>query len=508
MVGYFSNLRLLIIRHGNKSRSLSCLSIKDVNISGSLSCLSNELRYVEWEDYPFMYLPSSFQPIQLVELILKHSSIKYLWKDKKYLPKLRKLWLPESRNLIEMPNFDDFPNLEQLDLEGCESLVKLDPSIGLLSKLVYLNLKGCSSLKSISNTIFGLSSLEYLYMSGCSKVSFNNPRASSIQLFGRTIVPFTAPPVQVEWLYCMSSIDISFCGLHQLPDAIGCLHQLQSLNLEGNYFVSLLNLNLNELSKLVYLNLDHCVFLESLPQLPFPTAINWDPFKIGLYIFNCPKLNERECRIAFSWLIQFIRANPQFSDVIDIVFPGSEIPSWFNNQSEGDRILIDYSPIKHDINNDIIGLVCCSVFSIEPSEQPISPYPGTTALKIELHLTGFYLGGKVAMSYWPEPYHHNTILLSFERNLINCKTNHIWLTYFPRKLSWYVRDFHGTMIVKFGNFQPRVNNKVKNCGYGWLHRKGLQEFNLTTMHSVDSLALKFKSLTIQDEASPQLHSFI
>jgi hypothetical protein len=83
MVGYFSNFRLLIIRHGNKSRSLSCLSNKDVNISGSLSCLSNELRYVEWEDYPFMYLPSSFQPNQLVELILKHSSIKYLWKDKK-----------------------------------------------------------------------------------------------------------------------------------------------------------------------------------------------------------------------------------------------------------------------------------------------------------------------------------------------------------------------------------------------------------------------------------------
>jgi hypothetical protein len=197
--------------------------------------------------------------------------------------------------------------------------------------------------------------------------------------------------------------------------------------------------------------------------------------------------------------------------VIDIVIPGSEIPSWFNNQSEGDKILIDNFPIIHDINNHIIGFLCCSVFSIEPSEQhrePIYGYPGRTALKIELHLTGFHLDGTVDKSKWGEPDHDNTILLSFEKNLINCKTNHIWLTYFPRKLSWYVPDFHGTMIVKFGNFQPRVNNKVKNCGYGWLHRKGLQEFNLTTMHSVDSLALKFKSLTIQDEASPQLHSFI
>ncbi|KAK2380964.1 disease resistance protein RUN1 [Trifolium repens] len=75
MVEYFSNLRLLIIKDMEKF----------VNVSGSLSCLSNKLRYVEWFYYPFMYLPSSFQPIQLVELILFQSSIKHLWKDKKVL---------------------------------------------------------------------------------------------------------------------------------------------------------------------------------------------------------------------------------------------------------------------------------------------------------------------------------------------------------------------------------------------------------------------------------------
>jgi hypothetical protein len=70
MVEYFSNLRLLIIE-------------LHVNASRSLHYLSNELEYVEWEEYPFMYLPSSFQPNQLVELILVHSRIKKLWKRKK-----------------------------------------------------------------------------------------------------------------------------------------------------------------------------------------------------------------------------------------------------------------------------------------------------------------------------------------------------------------------------------------------------------------------------------------
>jgi hypothetical protein len=49
------------------------------------------------------------------------------------------------------------------------------------------------------------------------------------------------------------------------------------------------------------------------------------------------------------------------------------------------------------------------------------------------------------------------------------------------------------MNVKFGS-----NNKVKNCGYGWLHKQGLQEFNLTTMHPGNSSALKSKILAIED----------
>ncbi|KAK2434580.1 disease resistance protein RUN1 [Trifolium repens] len=73
MVEYFSNLRLLIIRQNQEY----------VNAPGSLSCLSNDLRYVEWLNYPFMYLPSSFQPIHLVELILVQSSIEKLWEGKK-----------------------------------------------------------------------------------------------------------------------------------------------------------------------------------------------------------------------------------------------------------------------------------------------------------------------------------------------------------------------------------------------------------------------------------------
>jgi len=71
-ISKMSNLRLLIIK-------------RCYNFSGSLLSLSNKLRYVEWDWYPFKYLPSNFHPNELVELKLWGSKIKELWKNKKVL---------------------------------------------------------------------------------------------------------------------------------------------------------------------------------------------------------------------------------------------------------------------------------------------------------------------------------------------------------------------------------------------------------------------------------------
>jgi len=92
-----SNLRLLIVKYSG-------------NISGSPNCLSNKLRYVEWYEYPFMYLPSSFQPNQLVELIMKRSNIKQLWKNKKVLQIL--LLFFSLRNINKLETIQAFPSFE------------------------------------------------------------------------------------------------------------------------------------------------------------------------------------------------------------------------------------------------------------------------------------------------------------------------------------------------------------------------------------------------------------
>jgi len=69
----------------SKMNNLELLILKNVNCYGTLDYISNELRYLYWNHFPCMSLPSTFHPDQLVELILPHSNIKQLWEGKKVI---------------------------------------------------------------------------------------------------------------------------------------------------------------------------------------------------------------------------------------------------------------------------------------------------------------------------------------------------------------------------------------------------------------------------------------
>ena len=52
--------------------------MSNVHLPEGLSFLSNKLRMMEWHDYPLKSMPNSFQPDNLVELIMPRSHIKQL----------------------------------------------------------------------------------------------------------------------------------------------------------------------------------------------------------------------------------------------------------------------------------------------------------------------------------------------------------------------------------------------------------------------------------------------
>ena len=65
-------------------KNLRLLKILNVEFVGScLGYLSNELRLLEWNEYPLASMPSSFKPANLVELNMSNSHIKHLWEESK-----------------------------------------------------------------------------------------------------------------------------------------------------------------------------------------------------------------------------------------------------------------------------------------------------------------------------------------------------------------------------------------------------------------------------------------
>lgn len=256
-----------------------------------------------------------------------------------------------------MPSFREIPNLEWLDLGGCIKLVQIDPSIGILRRLAKLNLKKCINLVSIPSSIFGMSSLKHLNLSGCPKLlnqlyekqrsikhleKLNNRKTTTQNQSTSSIYKALMPPFRFPFfrkredsvglllpslshLSCLQYLDLSFCNLLRIPDAIGWLHCIEILNLGGNNFVTLPS-SIKELTKLRLLNLEHCKQLKYLPELPSSTILParkafFGRYQAGLYIFDCPNLKKMEgCySLAFSWMVRLLEVpTPSFPLSISI----------------------------------------------------------------------------------------------------------------------------------------------------------------------------------------------
>ncbi|MED6140665.1 hypothetical protein PIB30_095480, partial [Stylosanthes scabra] len=212
------------------------------------------------------------------------------------LHNLTHMELCHSKNLVKIPNLSQAPNLEKLNLYGCVKLVHLDASIGSLEKLSFLNLGNCKNLVNIPNSIFHLNSLQILSLSGCSKLFkyqlLEKPRKSeqlntcqSVQThMTSSICKTLTRPLHFisstrrransvgllfpSWshLSALTYLDISFCNLVQIPDAVGNLRCLEWLNIGGNNTVTLPDC-IKELPKLRELNLQYCMTIIGLALL-------------------------------------------------------------------------------------------------------------------------------------------------------------------------------------------------------------------------------------------------
>ncbi|KAM7469097.1 hypothetical protein LguiA_007280 [Lonicera macranthoides] len=177
-----------------KMAKLRLLEIHYTHIPKGPDYLPNELRWIDWDEYPSNYLPTTFEADNLVGLRLHRSGLRQLWEGRTSLFQLRKCQ-KTTRSLVLAPIWG-LTSLTSLDLTDCNllegaipsglgSLFSLEelclggnnfenlPSLNQLSQLAQLELNRCKMLRELPELP---SSLNKLFANDCASLRVSADR--------------------------------------------------------------------------------------------------------------------------------------------------------------------------------------------------------------------------------------------------------------------------------------------------------------------------------------------
>ncbi|KAI8571082.1 hypothetical protein RHMOL_Rhmol01G0089100 [Rhododendron molle] len=228
-----------------KMNNLWLLHLDYVHLTTGYEHISRRLLWLSWKGFPLNCIPWDFSMEKLVALDLRYSSLKQVWNRNMILHKLKFLYLSHCHYLTRTPDFSGLYSVEELWLNDCKSLVEVDESIRCLNKLLVLDMKNCTKLWKLPSGIWMLKSLERLDLSGCSKLGNLGVFIGPIyKLWCSFFLSWTWPSKAVDSIRlsrtpvqassCLTELYMDGCHLSYLPDEIGNLISLRTLDLTQN----------------------------------------------------------------------------------------------------------------------------------------------------------------------------------------------------------------------------------------------------------------------------------
>ncbi|XP_050114756.1 disease resistance protein RPV1-like isoform X9 [Malus sylvestris] len=228
-------------------KKLRLLHLKNVRLNGEYKHLPKELIWFRWKLCPLKSIRDDFfnQP-RLVVLEMQWSKLVQVWEGSKSLHNLKTLDLSYSRSLQKSPDFSQVPNLEELILEGCESLTEIHPSIGHLKRLSLVNLRDCHKLISLPRDFYKLKSVETLLLNMCSK--------------------FIELHEDIGEMISLRTLEAERTAIREVPPSIGHLKRLSLVNLRHCHKLISLPRDFYKLKSVETLLLNYCQQLRELHE--------------------------------------------------------------------------------------------------------------------------------------------------------------------------------------------------------------------------------------------------
>ncbi|XP_024193575.2 disease resistance protein TAO1-like [Rosa chinensis] len=345
--------------------------------------------------------------------------------------------LEGCKSLRELPNFTRIPNLEELNLVGCESLVEVHQSVGSLDKLVTLDLGGCSNLVKLPTEI-SLKSLRVLYLSGCTSLKYlpfsiyGLQNLETLNVSGCTKLVTLPTKASISHDHDSGSLvlpklrvlRINGCNLSTADFIVSldCLETLTELDLSSNNFVSVPALC--KFVNLPRIDLYCCKRLLEIPELPpnilevnardckslegffiLPKSLNM----LEMLLWNCHRFSYSLCYD----MMENILLNNQNNSPFKLGLLGCEVPKWFHFSKEvaayeyglSSACAISFE-IPSKLNWENIGVAFCSVGIISTFFMDH---------RADISIKGFFIDERF---YWRCPRSPTPI-------------GHMWLTYIP-----------------------------------------------------------------------------
>ncbi|KAB5556248.1 hypothetical protein DKX38_007157 [Salix brachista] len=392
------NLKLMDLRYS------SMLILNDLDFS---KVPNLEVIILKPRNNCFVSLPSSIKHCtKLVKLDLSSlESLTCLPDSIGELKSLAELNLCFCSKLASLPSsIGGLKSLVKLALLSCSELASLPESIGELKCLETLDLLCCLKLESLPNSIHGLESLISLRLHFCWKLNrfpILNPRCSEVEEIAST----------TNKLGCLRVLNMSACGVLEIPGSIGSLVSLTNLTLTSNPFERI-PASIKQLPVLIELDLSNCGRLQHLPRLPSSLQVliasecisltsvegifmqgekDYEAASQQFNFSNCPQLDQSsltkiigDARLRIQRMATSLFNQQYFGKPISVrlCIPGSEVPEWFTyKNTEGPSVKIKLPDHCHRANttNQLFGFTLCAVVSFVPSQEYLD-------IKCECHL--------------------------------------------------------------------------------------------------------------------------